>query len=43
MYFPNQAYDAVWQGEKPDLLISGPGMNRQSIPQQFLSRQRYTL
>jgi hypothetical protein len=40
MYFPNQAYDAVWQGEKPDLLVSGPGMNRQSIPQQFLWRRK---
>jgi len=40
MYFPNHAYDAVWQGEKPDLLVSGPGMNRQPVPQEFLWRRK---
>jgi hypothetical protein len=30
--------DAVWSGEKPDLLISGPGVPKQPIPASWLWR-----
>lgn len=32
LYFANEAYRCVWEGDKPDLLVSGPGMDKQVIP-----------
>jgi hypothetical protein len=30
--------DCVWSGEKPELLLSGPGMSKQPIPAAWLWR-----
>jgi hypothetical protein len=28
IYFPNNEYKCIWQGEKPELFISGPGLEK---------------
>ncbi len=40
LYFPNTEYGCVWQSGPPSLQIGGPGMARQQIPSELLSRRR---
>jgi hypothetical protein len=36
IYFANKEYKCIWQGKKPEFLISGPGLDKLSIPQELL-------
>ena len=39
IYFPNKEYECVWQGDKPEISISGPGLEKQPIPSGMLWRK----